>query len=178
MRDRRNHNSTRVAHASDHHSQLCVCDNRTMLLHVPVLDDVSCVSVNVSSNLTYTYSSRDKYMTAFLTFLILGHVGEVLQCHTLADSSSLDCMRPHNGRLYFCPHRHRPVCRTRSYNVRSLSLKTWSTNDVPRRAAAATCAGTDILIAASLAWALGSIDTHYSSTKMFFFLLVSVHRAR
>ncbi|KAF8914741.1 hypothetical protein CPB85DRAFT_480635 [Mucidula mucida] len=81
----------------------------------------------------YWTISRDKYMTAFLTFLILGHIVCVL---TTA--------------VYISVH---------TVIGQSVGLDLTI-------AAAATCAGTDILIAASLAWALGSIDTHYSSTKI------------
>ncbi|KAF9022366.1 hypothetical protein BDZ89DRAFT_1137418 [Hymenopellis radicata] len=112
-----NHNSTRMANAGTHHSQLRVRDNRAMLLYVPVL-------VNL----------RDKYMTAFLTFMILGHVVCILT----------------TAIYILCPHFHRRACRIRSYN-----------SSEPR-----FVLGTDILIAASLAWALEALTHHYSSTKL------------
>ncbi|KAF8914742.1 hypothetical protein CPB85DRAFT_1433484 [Mucidula mucida] len=81
----------------------------------------------------YWMISRNRYMTALLTFFIFGHV----VC-TLATA------------IY-------------------ISIHTFLGDPIGfdlTIAAAASCAGTDILIAASLAWALGSINTHYSSTKI------------
>ncbi len=46
---RRNRNQTRVANSGCHCSQLRVCDNRAMFLHVPVLDDVSAVYGSILS---------------------------------------------------------------------------------------------------------------------------------